>query len=59
MGCVGEGEENITCIPSHFTCISHSENGVHNYQWWDFKRVQQRFAPTHAVHMLYFSLTHL
>ena len=28
MGCVQEGEENITCIPSHFTCISHSENGV-------------------------------
>ena len=28
MGCVEEGEENITCIPSHFTCISHSENGV-------------------------------
>ena len=27
-GCVEEGEENITCIPSHFTCISHSENGV-------------------------------
>ena len=26
MGCVEE--ENITCIPSHFTCISHSENGV-------------------------------
>ena len=25
-GCVEE--ENITCIPSHFTCISHSENGV-------------------------------
>ena len=28
MGCVEEEEENITCIPSHFTCISHSENGV-------------------------------
>ena len=28
MGCVEEGEENITCIPSHFTCISDSENGV-------------------------------
>ena len=28
MGCVEEGEENITCILSHFTCISHSENGT-------------------------------
>ena len=28
MGSVEEGEENIACIPSHFTCISHSENGV-------------------------------
>ena len=28
MGCIEEGEENITCIPSHFTCIRHSENGV-------------------------------
>ena len=28
MGCVEEEEENITCIPSHFTCTSHSENGV-------------------------------
>ena len=28
MGCDEEEEENITCIPSHFTCISHSENGV-------------------------------
>ena len=28
MGCIEEEEENITCIPSHFTCISHSENGV-------------------------------
>ena len=27
-GCVAEEEENITCIPSHVTCISHSENGV-------------------------------
>ena len=28
MGHVEEGGENITCIPSHFTFISHSENGV-------------------------------
>ena len=28
MGCFEEEEVNITCIPSHFTCISHSENGV-------------------------------
>ena len=28
IGCVEEGEENTTCIPSHFTCISHGENGV-------------------------------
>ena len=28
MGCVEEEEENITCIPSHFTCISDSENDV-------------------------------
>ena len=28
MGCIEEGEENITCIPSRFTYISHSENGV-------------------------------
>ena len=28
MGCFEEEEVNITCIPSHFTCISHSENAV-------------------------------
>ena len=59
MGCVEEGDENITCIPSHFKCISHSENGVQQQNsWWDFKHVQ-RVTPTHAVHMLYYSLTHL
>ena len=26
IGCVEE--ENITCIPSHFACISHSKNGM-------------------------------
>ena len=26
--CVEEGEENITCILSHLTCICHSENGM-------------------------------
>ena len=28
MGCIEEGEENSTCIPSHLTYISYSENGV-------------------------------
>ena len=28
MGCFEEEEENITCIPSHFTSISYSENGM-------------------------------
>ena len=50
--CVEEGEENITCIPSHFTCISHSENGVQQLSMVGFQtcaEVCTHTCSTHAV----------
>ena len=58
-GCVEEGEENINCIPSHFTCISDSENGMPTTISGGTSNVCRGLHPHMQVHMLYFSLTHL
>ena len=50
MGCVEEGEENITCIPSHFTCISHSENGVPQLSMVGLQTCAEVYTHTCSTH---------
>ena len=47
MGCV---EENSTCIPSHFTCISHSENGVPQLSMVGLQTCAEVYTHTCSTH---------
>ena len=52
MGCVEEGEKNTTCIPSHFTCISHSENGVQTTISGGTSNVCRGYTHTCSTHAI-------
>ena len=58
MGCVEEEEENITCIPSHFTCISHSENGVPQLSVVGLQTCAEVYTHTCSTHAVLLT-THL